>query len=108
MTFGAELDGGGYGIFIGSDPVTDKVIATGDPLFGSTVTDLRFGGLNNSGQIAFLAELTDGTEGIFVATPVPESSEALGTLALGALGACYVLKRKRKKDKSSNPNTSIT
>jgi acetylornithine deacetylase/succinyl-diaminopimelate desuccinylase-like protein len=32
----------GCGIFTGPDPVADKVIQSGDPLFGSTVTDLQF------------------------------------------------------------------
>jgi hypothetical protein len=62
------------GIFTGPDPVADKVIAEGDPLFGSTVEgpNINFGieALNNKGQIAFGADLADGTRGVFVATPV--------------------------------------
>lgn len=67
VAFGAELDTGKSGIFTGSDPVADKVIAVGDQLFGSTVTSLDFSpkGFNDAGQLAFFAELADGTSGIF-------------------------------------------
>ena len=62
VAFQAGLDAPGeQGIYTGPDPLADKVIATGDPLFGSTVRDVVFGpkGLNDSGQIAFVAGLTD-------------------------------------------------
>ncbi|MBD2776867.1 DUF7453 family protein [Iningainema tapete] len=64
---------GEKGIFTGADPVADKVIATGDTLFGSTVISLNFlpQGLNNNGQIAFYALLGNGTRGIYRAEPVP-------------------------------------
>lgn len=99
VAFQAALDAGGEGIFTGSDLVADKVIATGDSLFGSTVTNLFFqnNGLNSSGQIVFTAGLADGTQGVFRAEPIPEPSEALGTLAFGVLGIRYMLKRKQKK-----------
>jgi len=101
VVFGASLNTGEYGIFTGADPINDKVIATGDPLFGSTVTSLNFSnGLNNSGQIAFLAELADGTEGIFVAEPeplepepVPESASVMVLLAMGTLSLGLRFKR---------------
>ncbi|MEQ8464310.1 DUF7453 family protein [Coleofasciculus sp. E1-EBD-02] len=71
VAFGAQLDTGEYGIFTGSDPVADKVIAIGDPLFGSTVTSLAFSnkGFNDAGEVAFLAKLADGSSGIFRAEP---------------------------------------
>ena len=73
VAFLANLNQGGQGIFTGPDSVRDKVIATGDSLSGSTVTSLSFGrgskGLNNSGQVAFLAQLANGTTGIFRADP---------------------------------------
>jgi hypothetical protein len=52
------------GIFAGPDPVADKVLAVGDPLFNSTVTQLALwrDGLNDLGQIAFLATLADGRQ----------------------------------------------
>ena len=89
VAFGALLDSGPEGIFVGSDPVRDKVILVGDELFGSTVTDLQFysAGLNNRGQVAFRASLADGTLGVYRADPsniaeVPEpSSLAIGLIA---------------------------
>jgi hypothetical protein len=79
IAFLAELDAGGSGIFLGPDPVADRVIATGETLDGSTVTSLRFcdEGLNDSGQLVFQATFDDPSvpEGIRVAiyraTPNP-------------------------------------
>ncbi|MDF5731530.1 MAG: hypothetical protein PUP92_26875 [Rhizonema sp. PD38] len=70
VAFGATLTTGALNIFTGADSVGNKVIATGEPLFNSTVTNLTFSrkGLNNVGQIVFYAELADGTKGIFLAT----------------------------------------
>jgi len=74
VAFLASLDADirGEGIYTGSDPIADKVITTGDSLFGSTVTNLEFfgEGLNDVGQIAFYASLANGTTGIFVANQV--------------------------------------
>ncbi|MBD2774195.1 DUF7453 family protein, partial [Iningainema tapete] len=58
LAFGATLALGETGIYTGADPVNDKVIASGDTLLGSTVKSVRFSrqGLNNQGQIVFLAE----------------------------------------------------
>ena len=49
----------------------DKVIATGDNLFGSTVTALSMDreSMNDKCQIAFWARLANGTEGIYRAEP---------------------------------------
>ena len=72
VAFYARLDGGvAIGIFTGPDPVADKVIQTGDALFGSTVTNIEFynDALNNSSQIAFRAELADGRQIIARADP---------------------------------------
>lgn len=97
----AELDAGGEGFFISSGAVTNKVIATGDALFGSTVTSLSglTNGLNNSGQLSFYAALADGTEGIFRADPepeqVPEPASVLGLLTAGALGVGMWRKRQQ-------------
>ena len=66
------------GIFVGPDPVADKVIATGDTLDGDTVQYLSFceEGLNGSGQLAFRADFVDPATSetrtaIFRATPAP-------------------------------------
>ncbi|HZW10513.1 MAG TPA: choice-of-anchor tandem repeat NxxGxxAF-containing protein [Phycisphaerales bacterium] len=59
------------GIFTGPDLVADRVIGTGDELDGSVVTGVAMfrEGLNDSGQIAFLAFLDDGRAVVGVATP---------------------------------------
>ena len=72
IAFEGVLDNGNTGIFTGPDPVTDKVIASGDTLFGKTVSSAFLPGnntLNNSGQIAFTANFEDGTSGVFRANP---------------------------------------
>jgi len=73
VAFEAILDGKtGRGIYRGPDPFTDKVIAPGDALFGSTVvTVFLFGdqALNDSGRITFLAYLADGRNVIALAKP---------------------------------------
>jgi hypothetical protein len=68
----AAVDGDGFGIFTGPDPVGNKVISVGDSLFGSIVRNLGFfrDGLNNQGQIAFFASFADGTQGIYRADPI--------------------------------------
>jgi hypothetical protein len=79
VAFHATLDDGTSGIFVGSDPVADRVIATGDTLDGSIVQNLVFceEGLSDSGELAFVATLEDAAtpEGfriaVFRATPAP-------------------------------------
>ena len=70
VAFSAELTAGGMGIFTGPDPINDRVIGTGDPLFGSTVLRILFTreGFNDLGQIAFYYELADNRFGVAVAT----------------------------------------
>jgi hypothetical protein len=77
VAFLATLDDGTTGIFVGPDPVEDRVIATGDTLDGAEVTGLTFceEGLSNSGELAFSAtfENPDTFEtraAVFRATPV--------------------------------------
>ncbi len=68
VVFEADLDGGGTGIFTGPDYVTNKVIRTGDLLFGSIVTGLEFfQGINDQGEIAFIYTLASNMSGIAVA-----------------------------------------
>src|SRR5690606_5770067 len=71
VAFIAGLDAGGSGIFTGPDPVGDKVIQTGDPLFGSTLSFLTSAidpeALNNNGDIAFRYGLANGVQGVAVA-----------------------------------------
>ena len=80
--FRGGLDNGRVGVFTGPDPVADKVIASNEPLFGSTLVGVIPGtsqhsgaiDINDSGQIAFHYELADGRQGIAVATPTPASA----------------------------------
>ena len=78
VAFLAEFAPNTDGIFTGPDPLADRVIAEGDPLFGSTLLELKpsffsnnkwMDGPNESGQIAFRYKLADGREGIALATP---------------------------------------
>lgn len=93
VAFWAKLDNGVEGIFTGSDPVADKLIAVGDSVFGSTVTKLSITqqGLNNGGQVAFEVELADGTKSVFRADPkvVPEPSD--GIVSVLALAILFML-----------------
>jgi hypothetical protein len=67
------------GIFVGPDPVADRVIATGDALDGATVQNLTFceEGLSDSGELAFIAQLADPDDpngfrmAVFRAAPQP-------------------------------------
>jgi hypothetical protein len=79
VAFHATLDDGTSGIFVGSDPLADRVIATGDTLDGSTVQNLTFceEGLSDSGELAFIATFEEDPAtfetrvAVFRATPVP-------------------------------------
>ena len=82
VAFAAGLDAGGGGLFIGDGTYTSEVIGVGDTLFGSTVTSANISqtSLNDLGQLAFsykLANGTNGTNGIAIATPTPEPSPTL-------------------------------
>ena len=63
VAFSATLDGDilGPNIYVGPNPKKDRVIGRGDKLDGGTVAGLRFceEGLNDSGQLAFVAEIED-------------------------------------------------
>ena len=94
VAFRTVLDVGGVGIFVGPDPIADKVIQSGDPLFDSAVTTLTTvsglslvrGGINDVGQLAFTYTLANGVYGIAIATPVPEPA----TFVLAVVG-CIAL-----------------
>ena len=87
-------------LFLGTDPIDDRLIGVGDPLFGGTVTGLNLGfdGLSDAGTVAFGYALdTDGdlntieVRGIAVAA-IPEPASA-GLLF--AAGAGLLIRRRR-------------
>jgi hypothetical protein len=77
VAFHGTLDDGTSGVFTGPDPTLDRVIAVGDTLDGAVVQNITFceEGLNDSGQLGFVAQLEDPSspEGfrmaVFRATP---------------------------------------
>ncbi len=99
VAFYAQLLTGEGGIFIGPDPLADKVIGIGDTLFGSTVAELFMDreSLNDTGQIAFFYALVDGRAGVALANPLVTAAPEPSTLALliaGLLGAVFWRKGK--------------
>ena len=70
VAFVARLPNSGIGLFTGPDPVADKVIASGDVVDGRVVVGLQFfRGLNNRGQIAFVAYFSDNSIEVLRADP---------------------------------------
>ncbi|HXC94543.1 MAG TPA: choice-of-anchor tandem repeat NxxGxxAF-containing protein [Edaphobacter sp.] len=76
VAFFAIKTDGTSGVFVvlaeGASPV--PVIQTGDPLFGSTVTEVDLGrfALNNKFQMAFQYTLQDGRSGVAIASLQPD------------------------------------
>ena len=66
------LDGfTGSGVFTGPDLELDRVLATGDTVFGRTVQGARAGRINDRGQVALLVTFEDdGSQAILRADPV--------------------------------------
>ncbi len=101
VAFLADLNDGGTAIFTSSSSGLKKVIGVGDPLDGSTVTNLLIthSGLNSSGQIAFDAVLANGGQEVFRAdlVPVPAPS-SISLLGLGMFSMiCYHWRRHAHK-----------
>lgn len=72
VAFSASLDGSNeYGLYVGPDPETDRVVGPGDALAGSTVFNAVGCGeaLNDIGQLGFQAQLADGRTVIARADP---------------------------------------
>ena len=89
VAFKAEFDSSGHGIFTGPNPLSDKVLATGDtiPDWASTVVGVALSqeGMNDSGQIAMWVRFEDGTNCVYRADPyilpqVFEKGIAIATL----------------------------
>jgi len=73
------------GLYIGNGYDTVKVARTGDPLLGSTITDLSMAegancrnGFNRHAQVAYRAVLADGREALVLFTPQIELKDAGG------------------------------
>jgi hypothetical protein len=79
VAFYGLLNTGQEGIFTGPDPQADKVIATGDPLLGATAEHIYIANpksLNDAGQVAFVATLSDGRILVVRADPTTAPSVA--------------------------------
>ena len=96
VAFAATMSGGGQTIFTGNGTTANPVIQTGTPLSGSTVQSLALGAFafNDLGQVAFAAQLADGRQGVYVATPVPEPAGVL-TIAAAGLALAGAIRRGR-------------
>lgn len=63
--FTASLDAGGRGVFVGPDPIADRVIATGDTLDGLRVTSASAVAVNASGQILLWVTFENGISALY-------------------------------------------
>lgn len=103
IAFIATLKNGNVGIFTGPDPVADKVIEEGDPLFGGTVGFVLSIGpecINDNGSLAFVANTeSQGQFQDYVvrADPVPEPA----TLAVAISGFLLMLRQRRESRETS-------
>ncbi|MCS6862345.1 MAG: hypothetical protein NZT92_18740, partial [Abditibacteriales bacterium] len=94
-----------HGIFTGPNPLTDKVIQTGDTLDGRTVRLLDFSpfGLNDNGSLVFFAQFDDGFA-IYRADPldvtvIPEPT-TLTLLLCGFVGVAVAVRKGRQRNKA--------
>jgi hypothetical protein len=73
VAFEAILDGqSGRGVYIGPDTLVDRVIGPGDILFDSSVITVFLSGdqaLNDSNEVVFVANLSDGRQVVALAKP---------------------------------------
>jgi hypothetical protein len=70
--FIATPRGGRLGVFGGPDPAAGRIVCLGDPLLGSTVTDLALNpvSVNEAAQVSVRVALADGREAILRVDPV--------------------------------------
>lgn len=90
IAFWALLDDDTAGVFTGPDPELDAVLRDGDILDGQTVAKVNPTARsmrNNRGQIALSVNFADGTQALYLASPVPEPSAA----ALASSGSLLLL-----------------
>lgn len=91
VAFYAELDDGSAGIYVASEIGSELIVSVGDEINDSTVKDLIIvqDGLNDFGQVAFQAELEDGSFAIFRADPISTPSDGNDRL-YGDVGNNYL------------------
>jgi hypothetical protein len=72
VAFCATPRGGRLGVYAGADPIADRVISLGDPLFGSTVTGFALNpvSVNEAAQLAIRVSLADDRQAIVRVDPV--------------------------------------
>jgi hypothetical protein len=77
VAFYAELDDGSSGIYVASELGVSLVASVGDEIAGDKIAELVIvqDGLNDSGQIAFQAQLENGNKAVFRADPVSQPSD---------------------------------
>jgi hypothetical protein len=107
-------------LYLGSDPVEDKVLASGDALCDSTVVGIGFHryGLNDADELALHVRLADARDLLVRAEPsagpggecivtAPEPRAALGALAtFGALGALGRVRAASARTCSPSPSAA--
>jgi hypothetical protein len=87
------------GIFTIKGGTMTNVLSLGDPLFGLTLTsfkplDSQALDIDEQGNIAFLYRLSDGREGVAIATPVPEPTSAV-LMAVVCMGLTLSMRSRR-------------
>jgi hypothetical protein len=93
-----------YGVYVNLEGTLEKVIAVGDVLDGRVVQWADMGSQGFRGrQIAFWVGFDDGTEGIYVATIVPEPPVAV--LGLIGLPVCLTVRRASRPKRNAPPWT---
>jgi hypothetical protein len=65
--------GGQLGVFSGADPAACRIIAVGDPLYGSAVAEFALNPVsaNEAAQLAVRVSLVDGRQAVIRVDPVP-------------------------------------
>jgi len=83
-----------------------KLLAVGDTLDGKTVSNLYFNDGLEGSNVAFTAQFTDGSQGIYVGhvSPVPEPSSLLLVAAAGSL-TLLARRRRRRPPSSGRPGS---